>query len=124
MSERLAPTEREKRQARNEAAVREVNERIDALDQRAADIGWPPPDGRFRFHCECGREGGCFAEIAMTLEEYERVRIEDDRFAVLPGHENLEIECVVEQHDGFLVVDKRKDVERFVGRERGDRSAR
>ena len=106
--------DRNERQARNEALVREVNEQIEALDKQAAERGWPPPDGRFEFRCECGREGGCTALLAMTLEEYARVRAEEDRFAVLPGHENLEIECVVERSEGFLVVDKKVQVEGLV----------
>jgi hypothetical protein len=50
----------------------------------------------------------------MTLEEYERVRSQRDRFAVVPGHENGEIERVVEEADRFLIVDKRDEVEHLV----------
>jgi hypothetical protein len=108
------PRARPERQARNEGLVRLVNEQIDALDQQAEEQGWPPPDRRFDFHCECGREGGCPAMVAMTLEEYDRVRSEDDRFALLPGHENPEIERVVERHEHFLIVDKKSQVEPLV----------
>ena len=106
--------ERSVRQARNEALVRSVNERIDMLDREAEEHGWPPQSGRFVFHCECGRDGGCSERIELTLEEYERVREEDDRFAVAPGHENPEIECVVERSDRFLIVDKVAEVEGLV----------
>jgi hypothetical protein len=108
------PRERDERQARNEALVREVNERIEALDKQASERGWPPPDGRFDFHCECGRRGGCSELLALTLEEYERVRGEADRFAVLPGHESTELEQVVERHESFLVVDKKREFEPLV----------
>ena len=50
----------------------------------------------------------------MTLQEYDAVRTEDDRFAVMPGHESAEIESVVERHERYRVVDKIPDVERFV----------
>src|SRR5689334_13095577 len=98
--------DRTERQVRNEALMRLVNERIDALDKQAEQRGWPPPDGVFEFHCECGRDGGCDDLVAMTLAEYERVRAQDDRFALVPGHENPAIERVVVRSDRFLVVDK------------------
>jgi hypothetical protein len=50
----------------------------------------------------------------MTLAEYERVRQQRDRFAVLPGHENDQIEDIVETHERFVIVDKRDEVEGVV----------
>jgi hypothetical protein len=50
----------------------------------------------------------------MTPDEYERVRSQRDRFAVVPGHENSEIEHVVERDDRYVVVDKLDEAERFV----------
>src|SRR5215208_3858935 len=76
------------RQARNEALVREVNERIDDLDREAEECGATPEGLTYGFHCECGREGGCEKVVWMTLAEYEVVRQQDDRFTLAPGHEN------------------------------------
>jgi hypothetical protein len=50
----------------------------------------------------------------MTLGEYERVRSQRDRFAVVPGHEADEIESIVEQDERFVIVDKRDEVEHLV----------
>jgi hypothetical protein len=50
----------------------------------------------------------------MTLAEYERVRRQRDRFAVVPGHEAGEIEYVVEQDERYAIVDKRDEVEHLV----------
>ena len=102
------------RQARNEALVREVNERISALDRDAAGSGAVAGVETFRFHCECGREGGCPEQIWMTLEEYEIVRTQDDRFALAPGHETEALEHVVDDTDRYLIVDKVDEAERFV----------
>ena len=77
--------ERFERQARNEALVREVNERKSALDRGAAGSGAVDGVATFGFHCECGRDGGCGEMIWMTLAEYEVVRAQDDRFALVPG---------------------------------------
>jgi hypothetical protein len=43
----------------------------------------------------------------MTVAEYQAIRAEPTRFAVLPAHELPEIESVVERHPNYLVVEKR-----------------
>jgi hypothetical protein len=102
--------ERLKQQARNEALVREVNERIHAIDHTAATGDGEP----FGFHCECGRGGECGERVWMTLTEYDHVREQDDRFAVLPGHETEGLEHVVERTDRYFVVDKVDEAEPLV----------
>jgi hypothetical protein len=104
--------ERFERQARNEALMREVNEQISALGQGA--VGWAHPEHSFDFQCECGLNEGCDGRITMTLAEYERVRSQRDRFAVLPGHQTENIEYVVEQDARYLIVDKRDAFEHLV----------
>jgi hypothetical protein len=99
-------------QARNEALLRTVNDRIRALDEGAA--GWADPEQLFAFQCECGKTNGCDDRLQMSLAEYERVRSQRDRFAVVPGHQADDIEQVVEQNDRFLIVDKRDEVEHLV----------
>ena len=106
--------ERLERQARNEALVREVNERISALSRDAAGSGAFRGVDTFGFHCECGREGGCLEMIWMTLAEYAVVRAQDDRFALVPGHENDGLEHVVEANERFVIVDKVDEAEPFV----------
>jgi hypothetical protein len=102
------------RQARNEGLIREVNERIERIDKDADARGWVPDGAYFEFHCECGRVGGCGARVRMTIDEYEVVRRQDDRFAVAPGHEDGEIERVVQTNDRFVLVDKLDQVEALV----------
>jgi hypothetical protein len=103
--------ERFARQARNEALFREVNERIAQLGEAAE--AWSP-DGIVEFLCECGDENGCGERIQMPLEVYEGVRAQDDRFAVKPGHETLELETAVDWTDDYVIVDKVPAAERFV----------
>jgi hypothetical protein len=105
LNERLA------RQAHNEALFREVNERIAQLGESAQT--WSP-DGMVEFYCECGDDGGCGERIRMPLEAYERVRAQDDRFAVKPGHETPELERAVEWTDDYVIVDKIPAAEPFV----------
>ena len=104
---------RTERQAANEAVFRETNERRAAIDRQAERM-WADSDELFEFVCECGAEGGCEGRIQMTLDEYDAVRQQDDRFPVVPGHESPELEAVVERHERYVVVDKRPAFERFV----------
>ena len=101
------------RQARNETLHREVNERLAQMDKRA-DAAWATDDERFEFLCECDRGDGCDTRLRMKLTDYERVREQDDRFAIARGHENLDIERVVDEGDGYLVVDKIAELEPYV----------
>ena len=83
----------------NEALFREVNERIKALNDFGAQAE------RFSVVCECGQET-CADVIQVNRSFYETVRAQSDRFIVASGHVLPEIEKVVEQHEGFAVVDK------------------
>ena len=107
------------RQARNEALVREVNEKIERLDQATEESGFADQEMAFEFLCECGQGGddegvACEERVEMTLHEYEDVRTQDDRFVVVPGHENDELEEVIRRTDRFVVVDKKPAAEPFV----------
>lgn len=103
--------ERLERQARNEGLMRTVNDRIAVTAEGAA---WSSPEHLFDFQCECGKIRGCSGRVMMTRADYERVRTQRDRFAVVPGHETIEIEDVVERDPGFFIVDKRDSFEEFV----------
>jgi hypothetical protein len=97
--------------ATNEALLREVNERIHEVGERLDVL----PDGeRLDFRCECGRPE-CDQPVSMTAAEYEDVRSDNDRFAVVPGHEDEAIERVMEQTERYVVVDKRPEAEPYVG---------
>ena len=105
-------------QARNEALLREVNERVAELDQAAERNNLAPGETTFEFLCECGRSdadaGTCVERVLMTIDEYEQVRLQDDRFVVFPGHETEMLESVAARTDRFVIVDKRPAAEPFV----------
>jgi hypothetical protein len=103
-------SDRFERQARNEALLREVNERIAQLGDSGQ--AWTPEGTDFM--CECGDEGGCGQRVRVPIDVYERVRSQDDRFVVRPGHETPEIERAVEWGDTYVVVDKILAAEPFV----------
>jgi hypothetical protein len=87
---------RRERAAKNQSLFREVNERIEDL---AADNGF------VRFVCECA-DTECSEAIAATLEEYEAVRGDPNRFVVLAGHEIPAVEDVVAMTERYVVVSK------------------
>jgi hypothetical protein len=103
----------QRRQAVNEALMREVNERVAGMDRNAV-ANWADTEELFDFVCECSGAPSCDQHVRMTLAEYEEVRSQDDRFAVVPGHENGAIERIVRATDRFAIVDKAASVERYV----------
>ena len=97
--------------------MREVNERIEEVDRSTEEGDWGHGARRFEFLCECGGDDGgarCEAQIEMTIEEYEEVRSQDDRFAVFPGHEMAALEMVVRRTERFVIVDKKPEAEPLV----------
>jgi hypothetical protein len=91
---------RERRLGENEILYREVNERVLELQE---DFGLA--DERVEFVCECANID-CTERILLNIGEYEHVRAEPTRFALKPGHQIEDVEDVVEEHDGYLIVEK------------------
>jgi hypothetical protein len=89
---------RERRVARNEVFFRETNELV---RREAAQRGVQAD----HFICECS-SAGCVARITISPGEYSHVRDRRDWFIVTPGHEDLTVEVVVEEHPEFFVVQK------------------
>ena len=96
--------ERAKRLGMNEALYREVNERVAGIAEQLADVA-EPTNNAFQFNCECGNPD-CTEQITMTLAEYEQIRADPTRFAVMTGHELPEIEQVVHRQPAYLIVEK------------------
>ena len=91
--------EGKQRVAMNEATFRKVNEGM--------EVG-QDPSGVLTFVCECGRLG-CTELIQLTRGEYETIRKNPRRFAIVDGHEILEAEQIAARHDRYLVVEKTGD---------------
>jgi hypothetical protein len=85
--------------ARNQSLFREVNERIEKFARGAAS-----PTGA-DFLCECGRTS-CLEAMPVELADYEAVRSSPRKFLVKPGHEQLDVEQVVERRKAYLIVEK------------------
>lgn len=90
----------EQRAARNESLFREVNQNIARLEEQHGDTTTAPV-----FVCECANEG-CTERLKVDPETFRRVRMDSRRFLVIPGHEDPQLERVVETHADYLIVEK------------------
>ena len=90
--------DRKTRIEENEKLFREVNERVERLqdDLQAAEPRWV---------CECGDET-CFEKLAVPLGEYHEVRAHDDWFLIKPDHAVPDVEQIVTERGSYLVVEK------------------
>ena len=88
---------------RNQALLREVNERI--ADVASSWRGKAPA-----FLCECSHDD-CTGSLALSLPEYERIRSSPNLFMIAPGHESPEVDRVVEARHSSNLVEKTKYLE-------------
>jgi hypothetical protein len=95
---------REERAIRNEELFREVNLNIAELEERS---GRTDSDELMPLICECAQTG-CSAPIEVDAETFEWVRESPLRFFVAVGHENLDVESVIEERPGYLIVEKHR----------------
>jgi hypothetical protein len=93
-------SERERRVGRNEALFREVNDRIERVTETLQVT-----TDTLRILCECGN-AACTEQITVPVSEYERVRSDSELFFVRDGHEQPEVEHIVERHGDYNVVRK------------------
>jgi|SRR5829696_838290 len=96
-------TEREKRIALNEAMFRQANERAKDWEERHSE------DEVELYFCECGKPD-CHEKVNLREADYERVRSDSRRFVVVPSHEMPDVETVIEQNDGWAIIEKAPEV--------------
>jgi hypothetical protein len=89
----------EERAARNELLFREVNGHIEELAERIRRTD------TFAIVCECSHRD-CLEGVEVEPDAYRVVRSHPLRFFLSPGHEELDIEQVVERTAHYVVVEK------------------
>ena len=92
--------ERTRRIGENEALYRSINDKIESLNETFGVVA-----ETMAVICECGKLE-CSEQIELDVPTYERVRADPTHFVVLPGHELLDVETVIERHDAFNIVRK------------------
>jgi hypothetical protein len=103
--------DRGERVGSNEAIFRNVNEQIEGINKALSEM-----TQTMDIVCECA-EITCAERIMVTVPAYERVRADPTLFIVLPGHEQLDVEKVVSDHDSYRVVMKQNSAARRVAEE-------
>ena len=98
--EYAADDEREIRAARNQSLFRAVNEKIREVNEAFAELS-----GTFTIACECF-DTRCVQTLQISDDAYQQVRAHPKRFAVLPGHVLPDVEEIVEERSGYVVVEK------------------
>jgi len=93
-------SERAARAARNELLFRSVNEQILQMTERfraqLSDID---------IVCECAVTS-CVGTIRIKADTFTQIRREEGTFFVIPGHEDTDVEDVVDRRNGYVVVRK------------------
>lgn len=102
-----------RRMAENEVIFRQHNERVNEgfkkLQVMAREHNQDPSeyddDSMLRFFCECCDED-CRERIMLRPSRYEEIHENRSRFTIIPGHEVKSIERIVEENDGYSIIEK------------------
>ena len=94
--------------ARNEAMFREANERAKRWEERHG------PDSEVELYfCECANPD-CLEKVGLGKADYERIRSDPRQFVIASGHELPEVETVIEQNEGWAIIEKTPEVDDIV----------
>lgn len=96
------PTTREARAARNQSLFRAINEKLKDISENFTSFG-----GDHMVVCECA-DTTCVEPLELPPEEYEAVRGDPRHFVVLRNHVYPEVERIVHEHGGYVVVEKER----------------
>jgi hypothetical protein len=88
------------RTARNQALFRSVNQKVNEINEAFEAL----VDGT-EYVCECAN-ADCVEQIRLTADEYAAIRLIPTHFFVRPHHVFPEFERVVDDRDGYVVVEK------------------
>src|SRR3954452_11560616 len=92
--------------AANQSVFRDINERMTTWPERRQVA---TAEETLSFYCECG-DVRCYKHIWLTGPEYEAVREHSARFIVANDHVIQDAEDVVEEHYGWVVFEKHRDL--------------
>jgi hypothetical protein len=92
--------DRRVRAGRNQSLFRALNEKMLEMNEGLASV-----TETFVIACECA-DMGCIEMLDLRPDEYEATRADSRHFVVLPGHVYSDVERVVSEQNGFVVVEK------------------
>ena len=100
----MAPTFRERWRGANEAIWRAANERAEDWQERHSETESE------LYYCECD-DLKCHEKLNLRHADYEKVRADPCYFVIAPGHEDPDIETVIEKHEGWAIIEKEPELE-------------
>ncbi len=86
--------------ARNQSLFRAVNEKLKLVDQPFIEDA-----GTYVVACECA-DLDCIETLEIGREKYAEIRSDGRHFVVLEGHIYQDVERVVDEGSGYVVVEK------------------
>ncbi len=92
-----------RRKVRNEVLAKGLNRKLESLLEQGEDE--PVDDRAADFFCECST-ATCSDRIRLTIGRYDAIHAQPQDYIVRPGHQDREVERVVESEPGYLVVRK------------------
>ena len=98
--EQPASEDRRERAARNQSLFRHLNERLREAEDALASVS-----NTLVIACECA-DVSCVEMLDIDPRDYKTVRADPRWFIVLSGHVYLDVERVIRQTDGYVVVEK------------------
>jgi hypothetical protein len=96
----MATAKRELRAAQNQLLFRTANDRLSELGENVLNSM-----EEVEFACECENHE-CTGSIRMRVGQFAAIEGVENRFIVLRGHEEPDVEYTVAERDGFLIVSK------------------
>jgi len=96
----LGQEERDLRAAQNRMMFRSVHDRLGDV---SGDLRFAP---ELEFACECASDT-CVETVPLSPLQFLAIGSEPNRFIVRRGHESVEVDEVVAERDGFLIVSLR-----------------
>ena len=99
---------RQVKAAQNQLLFRSMNQQMQKIGERLLNDVQD-----MDFACECN-DPTCVQSMTMPLADFKEIDRMHNRFLVLSGHEDLDVEEVMGRHDGYVVVAKRGAGEEYV----------
>jgi hypothetical protein len=89
----------------NSIGISESSDLFRCVNERIVDLAAPLMTARelLWLICECPNDG-CTQTMRMTRREYDAMRVQPGLYALVPGHEQRELEEIVGRTDRYVLV--------------------
>jgi hypothetical protein len=100
------PSELSPRRLReNEELMESLNRRLEEVVEQIREEDDLDADAPIAFFCECS-DLACRERVHLAPGRFQEIHRDSELFVLVPGHEILKVERVVDQEADFLIVRK------------------